>query len=678
MTPENSTDRLLARLKRHRPKGDGGWTARCPAHDDTNNSLSIDLADDRILLKCFAGCSAETVVTAVGLQMSDLFIKAAGTTTTTKTAPITVATLAAAKGLPVEILTRYGVKDVASLSTTDRTRYGIKKPDGVVIPYFNIGGDVTSRCRQRTALVAKDGSWWLGPSEQSIHPYGEHELGEARRRKVLCITEGETDFWTLRAAGFPALGIPGGEMVKVLGAHHVEGIERVYVTQDRDQTGASFVAKVRDRVSGFGVPAIYSVEMPADMPDVKDVNDLYRRDPAGFKATFTKMLVDLKEGKAPAAFTTEKNSHKEGLALTALGDLLAEPEEVIHWVVDERIPAASVDMLAGKPKAGKSTAARDLAFAVATGRPWLGWRTSQGPVWYVALEEKRGELRKHFRAMGATGAEPIQFFINRAPEDLLVQLHEAASRQKPILIIIDTLQRLIRCRDMNDYAEVTTKMEPLLSLARETGAAMLLLHHASKSAARAGIDSALGSTALTGSVDNYMVLSRTEQVRTLTTFQRIGDDLDETILALDKSTQRVQLGVTRHEAEQAAVASAIVALLTTAPDLTESEVAAQVEGRTKVKRAALRKLVAEERVGRTGAGKRSDPFRYRLGNSCSLVPNHIREQENGNPETAVSGSDSSTYSRSRKTRNSRDSEESREQAIDPVEELKLAGFGEVV
>lgn len=69
------------------------------------------------------------------------------------------------------------------------------------------------------------------------------------------------------------------------------------------------------------------------------------------------------------------------------------------------------------------------------------------------------------------------------------------------------MRDLIHDKDLNDYAEVTAKFEPLLSLARGTGAALLLVHHAGKSP-RAGIDAILGSTALAGSVDNVMVLRR--------------------------------------------------------------------------------------------------------------------------------------------------------------------------
>lgn len=51
----------------------GGWVAKCPAHGDDNPSLSIARGEDgRWLVHCHAGCSAEAVVSAVGLKMCDL------------------------------------------------------------------------------------------------------------------------------------------------------------------------------------------------------------------------------------------------------------------------------------------------------------------------------------------------------------------------------------------------------------------------------------------------------------------------------------------------------------------------------------------------------------------------------------------------------------------------------
>ena len=64
---------LLQTLDEVKPNGQGKWNARCPAHEDRSPSLAIKLADNNlILLHCFAGCPVADIVSAVGLELSDL------------------------------------------------------------------------------------------------------------------------------------------------------------------------------------------------------------------------------------------------------------------------------------------------------------------------------------------------------------------------------------------------------------------------------------------------------------------------------------------------------------------------------------------------------------------------------------------------------------------------------
>ena len=52
-----TVQRILDRLNNIKTSG-SSWTARCPRHDDRQNSLSIGEGDDgRVLLTCHAGCS---------------------------------------------------------------------------------------------------------------------------------------------------------------------------------------------------------------------------------------------------------------------------------------------------------------------------------------------------------------------------------------------------------------------------------------------------------------------------------------------------------------------------------------------------------------------------------------------------------------------------------------------
>jgi hypothetical protein len=60
-------------------KSRSGWTARCPAHEDKRNSLSItEGSDGRILVKCFANCTFEEICTAKGWNPSELFAHSNG------------------------------------------------------------------------------------------------------------------------------------------------------------------------------------------------------------------------------------------------------------------------------------------------------------------------------------------------------------------------------------------------------------------------------------------------------------------------------------------------------------------------------------------------------------------------------------------------------------------------
>jgi hypothetical protein len=62
---------ILARLKGVRRRGKG-WIAKCPAHDDAQNSLSVDRRHGKWLLKCDAGCTFQEIAAAMDVAASDL------------------------------------------------------------------------------------------------------------------------------------------------------------------------------------------------------------------------------------------------------------------------------------------------------------------------------------------------------------------------------------------------------------------------------------------------------------------------------------------------------------------------------------------------------------------------------------------------------------------------------
>ena len=309
---------------------------------------------------------------------------------------------------------------------------------------------------------------------------------------------------------------------------------------------------------------------------------------------------------------------------TPLNELLEEKEEKTNWIIDGLLPSGGFSVIVAKPKVGKSTLTRQAALAVAQGEPFLGRDTSKGAVLYVSLEEKRSEVRNHFRLMGASGEENLEVYVGSVPEHANEWLKDAIEHKNPVLVIIDTLFRFARVADVNDYSKVNAAMEPLLELARNHSAHLMVVHHARKGGGD-GADTALGSTAIFGSVDTAIVLKRSEGRRTIETQQRYGVDMEASVLIFNPEIKTLELGGTKEEADTNKVSEAIMEFLKIKGDpATEKEIDGEVECRTGIKRKALRELVASNKIGRSGSGRKNDPYLY----SCFLVPNICREQGN--------------------------------------------------
>ena len=71
--PGEAVERILRQLQ-NVTENSTGWSALCPAHGDTVNSLSVAEGDDeRVLIYCHAGCTFEEIVTALGVSARSLF-----------------------------------------------------------------------------------------------------------------------------------------------------------------------------------------------------------------------------------------------------------------------------------------------------------------------------------------------------------------------------------------------------------------------------------------------------------------------------------------------------------------------------------------------------------------------------------------------------------------------------
>ena len=159
-------DEFVARLSSARPAGEGRWSALCPAHDDRNPSLSISTGDNgRVLLKCFAGCTTERIVAALGLQMSDLFSDRPSN----------------------RIVAEYDYRDEIGTLLYQNVRYVPK----------------TFRLRR-----PGDGGQWVWDAKGARRVL--YRLPELRDQRQVVLVEGEKDADRLWALGIPATTSVGG------------------------------------------------------------------------------------------------------------------------------------------------------------------------------------------------------------------------------------------------------------------------------------------------------------------------------------------------------------------------------------------------------------------------------------------------------------------------------------
>lgn len=63
---------VLSRFEHVRRSGNG-WRCKCPVHNTKNVSMRILLGEKRINFHCFAGCSSDAILEAIGLTWSDAY-----------------------------------------------------------------------------------------------------------------------------------------------------------------------------------------------------------------------------------------------------------------------------------------------------------------------------------------------------------------------------------------------------------------------------------------------------------------------------------------------------------------------------------------------------------------------------------------------------------------------------
>lgn len=257
-------DDLLRRLQKPR-KGKGGWTARCPAHDDRNPSLSVSLGDDgRILLHCHAGCSTESVLKELGLSMRDLMPQ--GKSASRPAPKKSKSSYASEADAEAAVLHFCG----AGSTIAGRWEY-LDKHAALAMRVLRIE---TPRGKSyRPVHQLADGRWALGDPQGQLPLY---RLNELQAEGVVLVAEGEKCADELVRLGYCATtSSHGANSARRTDWSPLAGRD-VVILPDNDKPGRGYAKDVATLLSALTPPASVRVlDLPA-LGEGQDIADFVR------------------------------------------------------------------------------------------------------------------------------------------------------------------------------------------------------------------------------------------------------------------------------------------------------------------------------------------------------------------------------------------------------------------
>ncbi len=188
-------------------------------------------------------------------------------------------------------------------------------------------------------------------------------------------------------------------------------------------------------------------------------------------------------------------------------DLTAPPVPP-HYIVDRMICRGDIHLFIGEPKIGKSWIAMGLAQAVANGdTTFLGRNVLEhGRVLYFDEENPQDMVLFRFNQLGLNteSAKNIRYISNasvRLDHDPTSVLDEVMDFD-PILIIMDSLTRFHGQDENNAGAMAELFNTGIKPLARQSGAGLVMIHHAGKIESSSSYKRARGSGDIVASADS--------------------------------------------------------------------------------------------------------------------------------------------------------------------------------
>lgn len=498
---------------------DGQYMARCPAHDDRRASLSVSSGDDgRILLKCQAGCSTESVAAALGLSLSDLF-------------PQGDSKSRQRGNIKPQIVATYAYKDAAGKLLGEKLRYSDK--------HFSWRKPV--------------GNSWEWKKPGNIVPYN---LQAVLKNEHVYLVEGEKYVDTITAQGRPATCSPDGAGPGKWKSEYSEWFKgkTVFIIPDNDEVGRAFAQEEAEKISAVAqcVKVLDLCAIWPELPEHGDTTDLAQHMGAA------QAMGAISKLAAEAPNWAPEDAPSGILACFKTLDVFEEQEA--EWLVPGWIPQGQITLLAADGGVGKTSLWVHIIAKLSAGQPCIldppGHTRQPLRVAFMTTEDSiRQKLKKKLRIawanmkniiapdfLGDTSGALQSFKFGSA------DMASAIRYFKPALCVFDPVQGfvppLINMGSRNAMRDCTA---PLITLGEECGTTSLIVSHTNKRKGASGRDRIADSADLWDVARSVIMAGYTEEqgARYLSNEKNNYAALHETLLfSIDGDGQIIGEGTT--------------------------------------------------------------------------------------------------------------------------------------
>lgn len=503
--------------------GHGQWTARCPAHDDRQNSLSVGEGEDgRVLLHCHAGCDLDKIAAALGLTAKDLFSGQSG----------------------------------HAIGWTD-TIPAEKKSRAPVVATYDYRDGSGKLLAQKLRRADKSFTW---RQPDSRHGWAYNRKGVPNRlyapgslAGAVFICEGEKDVDTLHGLGYNAASGADGAGPGKWRKEYTEQLRgcSVCVFTDNDEVGRAYAAETCNALHGVAssVRLLDIATVWPDIPEHGDVTDLVVKFGGERACELIGQLI-----VAAPEWTHCEVPQAEDPLLALFKPLADFPEEEAKWLVPGWIPEGQISVIAADGGIGKTTLWCHIIAALSNGTTCIldppGHTRNPMRITFLTTEDSvRKKLRKKLRLAGADMNNIITPDFAGDRDGLLrkvkfgsPEMEKVLRSLRPTLCIFDPVQGFTPPKvNMGSRNEMRDCMAPLIAIGEEINTTAIIVCHTNKRKGAYGRDRIADSADIWDIARSVMMAGFTEEqgVRYLSNEKNNYAPLQETILFTIDSDEQI-------------------------------------------------------------------------------------------------------------------------------------------